>query len=119
MKRKTEFVLSLIGNILASIIWFVMLLLMIVVCLIPAPDTYGSHLIPVFLITVNMITAAALVFTWIGAFMLSGNQLWWAIYTIMIGGVFIFSPYVVPGILFIIGGSISVAHYQPGDGRPS
>ncbi|TGA98313.1 hypothetical protein E4665_08695 [Sporolactobacillus shoreae] len=112
MKRTTAFILSLVGNILATCIWSLIILFMILVYLTPAQDPNEQNLVFGFLLTVIVMTAIALVFTWIGTFKLSGNQLWWAIFTIVIGSVFFFSPFFLPGILFIISGSISAAHYR-------
>ncbi|MCQ2008581.1 MAG: hypothetical protein ABF629_11015 [Sporolactobacillus sp.] len=112
MKRNAEFILSLIGSILSTIVWLFLCIVIIATAAAYTGSADDDASITIFLIG-NIISLPIIVFAWLSTFKVREASSGWSIYLIVGGSIFIFSPFFVSGVLFLIAGILSVTHKTP------
>jgi hypothetical protein len=110
VKQTAERTLALIGNILATVEWFILFLLagLLLIEAGAQPGKNGLIIAGGLLIAGNLAVVPVLVFGWVAGFMIRPGGKGWPICLIVAGALLILSPFIVSGLLLAAAGLLAV-----------
>ncbi|MBT2615088.1 MULTISPECIES: DUF4064 domain-containing protein [unclassified Bacillus (in: firmicutes)] len=107
MSRSTEFTLSLIATIFLTIGWIIVGLITIYAGFAPVDEM--DYTLFTYLVIYSVLTIPLLVLIWVGTFKIKRDSRGWGIFILVMGVLYTFSVYFIPGTLLLISGIMMVA----------
>ncbi|MCE4052046.1 DUF4064 domain-containing protein [Bacillus sp. Au-Bac7] len=107
MNRTTEYTLSMVAAILLTIAWIIGAIVAFVLGFEPVTDNTSMFFF-YYLFTYSLISLPLVILIWVSTFKIKKNSQKWGIFTLVMGVLYTFSVYVVPGVLLLIAGILMV-----------
>ncbi|MEK4872405.1 DUF4064 domain-containing protein [Niallia sp. FSL W8-1348] len=107
MNRSAEYTLSMIASILLTIAWIIGVFIFFLIVLGPSIDDFSMFLV-LYLFIYSLISLPLVILIWVSTFKIKKNNQKWGIFTLVVGVIYTFSVYVVPGVLLLISGILMV-----------
>ncbi|PTY76224.1 hypothetical protein B5V89_18695 [Heyndrickxia sporothermodurans] len=111
MIRAAEFTLSLIAVIFLTIAWIIGGIITFFLGQTPVTDQVSGFWFFYFFIY-SLLSIPLLVLLWVSTFKIKEDNQKWGIFTLVMGVIYTFSVYFIPGVLLFISGILMVTRNQ-------